>query len=177
MNSCSNHPELEAVEQCEVCQQPLCGLCLWYGEQGHRYCETHAQEAKAAGAQIYAPKAYAAGVSRSLSPSRPADQAAEGSAPYRGNSHDLYGAIAAAIGVISLLSCFGGIYCLPIVGGILGAIAYFNADQSLDARRTRTMGLIGMIVGGLLTIFLFAILALYGAIFFAAFTSALSSTP
>ena len=173
MDNCANHPELEAIEQCEVCRQNLCGICLWYGEHGHRYCETHAQEAKLQGEQIYSPQTYAEGVEQSLVPSRTADRSGESGIPYKGNSQDLYGAIAAAIGVITLLSCFGGIYCLPFLGGILGAVAFFNADKSIDPRRTKLLGGIGMGVGGLLTILLIVIFALYGAIFFAAFSSAI----
>ena len=79
-------------------------------------------------------------------------------APYRGNSHDVYAAIAVVMGATSLASCMGFVYCLPIIGGILGLVAMMNAKYALDPQRTRTMGAIGLGIGlvGLIPILLFA---------------------
>lgn len=172
MSSCVNHPELEAVEKCEVCQEPLCSLCLWYGEKGHRYCDTHAQAAKLSGEQIFSPQTYSEGIPASLTRAEaPIAATVGGEKLYQGNQQDLYAFVAAALAIVSLASCFGGVYCLPIVGAILGGVAYFNADRSLDPRRTRLMGGIAMGVGGLLILVIVLFIFLYGAIILAAFSS------
>lgn len=173
MRSCVNHPELESIERCEVCDDALCSLCLWYGEKGHRYCETHAQAARLQGEQIYSPNTYAEGIPASLAvsdarSSAGGSEAQAGEKMYTGNQQDLYAFVAAAIALVSLASCFGGIYCLPFVGAILGGIAFFNADKSVDPKRTRLMGGIALGVGGVVIAVIVLFILIYGAIIISA---------
>ena len=58
---------------------------------------------------------------------------------YRGNQTDLSALIAAMLSLTTLASCFGGIYCMPILALILGAIAYRNADIAIEGQRTKVL--------------------------------------
>ena len=100
MDVCTNHPELTAVESCEVCQKPLCALCLWYTADGHRLCETHAQERELAGEAVLSPDTYREALAGSLrrKPAAPESGAQERTV-YRGNSYDLASALAAVVGM------------------------------------------------------------------------------
>jgi hypothetical protein len=37
MDLCVFHPTVAAVERCEICNRALCGLCLWYAEDGRLF--------------------------------------------------------------------------------------------------------------------------------------------
>ncbi len=146
MEPCRLHPQNAAIEHCEICAAPLCDLCLWYADDGRRLCETHARLHEQTGASIQSPAHY----DDALNPVR------VGSAPtvddkftYRGNSVDVSAATAALIGVVTLFSCIGGAYILPFVAGVMGLAAWMNAKNALDPHRTRTFGVIGMLVGAL----------------------------
>lgn len=156
MEPCANHPDHAAIEHCEVCQKPLCDLCLWYADDGRRLCATHAREHENAGGQVQSPHTYDEALQpRELTDPLPTPR---DRAPFRGNSYDLYAALAVVMGATSLASCMGFVYCLPIVSGILGLVAYLNAKSALNPQRTRTMGILSIIIGlvGLLPIILFA---------------------
>ena len=163
MTLCTYHPERPAVEHCEVCQQPLCDLCLWYADDGRRLCVSHARAYESTGGKIYSPDTYDDGIydagirspsdaALSITESPPVNRI-----PYRGNSHDVNALIAALVGVTSLASCFGFMYCFPFIAGILGLVSVMNAKYALDPKRTRTLGYIGLGVGiaGLIPILLF----------------------
>ena len=61
IESCYRHPTRLAVEQCEDCRRPVCGACLWYGEDGKRLCPDHAADALHAGQDVSPPERYAEG--------------------------------------------------------------------------------------------------------------------
>lgn len=152
MEVCINHADHAAIEHCEVCGQPLCGLCLWYAADGRRLCARDAALVSEDGVEVTPPEAYAEAIPASLS--RPAAPAAADALPYRGNSFDLASLLAAVLGATTLGSCLGLAYCLPFVAGLLGLYAYLNAPQSADPRRTRLMAGIGMGVALLMLFFL-----------------------
>jgi hypothetical protein len=166
MEYCANHPDIAAVEHCEICGRPLCGHCLWYEEDGRRLCENHAMEVKAAGGKVLPPETYAEAIDPGLV-RRPAGATAEAVMPgqklYQGNSQDLGALIAAVVALTTLASCAGGAYCLPIFALILGVAMYSNASAAQDPRRTRNLAGIGIGVGAL---FLFLIVSYFGMIFF-----------
>lgn len=146
MESCTFHPDHVAIEHCEVCHRPLCDLCLWYADDGRRLCASHARAYASTGGEVHPPETY----DEALQPREitdptlppPRDQA-----PYRGNSTDLYAALAVVMGATSLASCMGFAYCLPVLSGILGLVAVMNAKNALDPQRTRTFGAIGIGIG------------------------------
>jgi hypothetical protein len=173
-NTCINHPQNAAVEQCEVCARPLCGLCLWYTEDGHRLCANHAQERQATGTKVLPPhtyqEAFAAGVVRNQEPAGTGEDrpiSSGGATVYKGNSNDLLSLLAVVLGLVTLVSCFGGVYCLPFVGIALAAIAYINAGQSVDPPRTRRMAGIGLGISAAIFLILAAFIFMY--IFFIIF--------
>lgn len=168
MESCSFHPEHQAVEFCEVCRRPLCGLCLWYTTDGHRLCQEHAQARREAGEQVLPPQTYQEAIQPTLM-ERPAEKS--GQLPeYRGNNYDLGALLAALIGVMILASCSGGLYCMPIVALLLGVLAYQNANKAVDPRRTRLFAGVGLGVVGLMFLALVSFITLYIVIFAVAMT-------
>ena len=166
MDDCVNHPELAAIESCEVCHRPLCALCLWYTADGHRLCENHAQERELAGEAVLAPDTYREALAGSLQRKpTPDEPVAQESTVYHGNSYDLAAALAAVVGVVTLCSCFGGIYCLPIIGFALGLIAFLNANQAIDRNRTRNLAIAGMVGMGFLLVMVVGFILFYVAMF------------
>lgn len=166
MEHCANHPDLAAIEHCEICRRPLCGHCLWYEEDGRRLCENHAIEIKAAGGRVLPPETYAEAIDPSLvrrAVAGTAEAVPPGQKIYQGNSQDLGALVAAVVALTTLASCAGGAYCLPLFALILGVAMYSNASAAQDPRRTRTLAGISIGVGGL---FLFFIVAYFGMIFF-----------
>jgi hypothetical protein len=144
--ACSFHPDYASVEQCEVCARDLCDVCLWYDDSGRRLCVTHARAHEAGGGEVYSPEHY----DEALSPQIIDPYAAIvpiDKAPYRGNSQDMTAGIAALIGITSLASCFGGMYCLPVFGGILGVVSLLKASESLKPDRTRNLSLVAIFIG------------------------------
>ena len=159
MESCTFHADHAAIEHCEVCHRPLCDLCLWYADDGRRLCVSHAKAHESTGGQVYSPKTY----DEAIQPQSVTDPASApvhtpfSRAPYRGNSYDVYAALAVVVGATSLASCMGFVYCLPFFSGILGLAAMMNAKNALDPKRTQTLGAIGLGVSllGLFPIVLF----------------------
>lgn len=179
-DSCVNHPENAAVESCEVCARPLCGLCLWYTEDGHRLCAGHARDREMAGESILPPhtyqEAFAAGVQRKREPAgHDDDRPVSPGEPtiYKGNNNDLFALVAVVLGFVTLASCFGGLYCLPFLAIALAAMAYFNAGQSVDPQRTRRFAAIGL--GTSLVIFFVLAAFVFLYVFFIFFAIAASS--
>ena len=173
METCIVHPDHVAIEQCEVCHKPLCGLCLWYTEEGHRLCEVHAKEAEANGQKIAEPETYAEAVGTSLlkKPDNRQEQPTDEAGLYRGNQNDV-GALAAAIMMVTMIaSCSGGVYCLPIVGLVLGILFWLNAPQSVNPQRTRVFAGISLGISGLILLAILCFIAFYIFIFAFAFAS------
>ncbi|MFZ0545933.1 MAG: hypothetical protein WAM60_10875 [Candidatus Promineifilaceae bacterium] len=169
MEHCVFHPNRAAVEHCEVCNRALCGHCLWYTEDGHRLCEIHAQEREAAGETVLPPETYAEAINTQLvarqspeKPRQPKSSTDKDDIPYKGNSQDLMALLAAVMAGTVLFSCFGGLYCLPIVAFLLGIVGFLNASKAVDPQRTRLLSSVSLGVGGLM---LMGILA-YFAFFF-----------
>lgn len=165
--NCVNHPDRIAVERCEVCRQPLCAFCLYYTQDGQRLCSVHADQARQAGMLIEAPGAYAeqlvgaqAGV---VSKHKRGLQNDDGL--YKGNSHDLVALLGALIGLITLGACCGGVYCLPVVALVLSVVALINAKNAYDPKRTRRLGVVGLLVSGLWVAVIVGCIVLYAASF------------
>lgn len=176
MDTCEFHPNHSAIEHCEVCDKPLCGLCLWYTDDGHRLCETHAKDRESDGQKVLPPHTYHEAIEGSLvrkegDPAGTSSSSSSKEKLYKGNSTDLNAFVAGMIGIVTIASCSGGAYCLPLVAVVLGFMAYRNAEQAIDPKRTRTMAMIGMGVGALILAFVFAVILLYVFVFAAAFAS------
>lgn len=154
--TCANHPDHPAAEHCEICRRPLCGLCLWYGDDGRRLCAEHARAAAAEGVRVVPPEAYAEGIGASLV-AQTAVEAKKESWPYRGNREDVVALVAAVVGLVTLISCFGGVYCLPVFGAVLGLAAFADAGRAADPKRTRRLAAVGIA----LSIIVVLCLALY----------------
>jgi len=173
MDTCYQHPDRPAVEQCEICRKPVCGSCLWYAETGERLCPEHALEFDTAGKPVHPPGRYAAGIASSeASALRPK----LGEAPYRGNSTDLGALIAAISGVMALASCFGLAWVMPLVAFVLGLVMWFQSKDALDARRARWLAGLGLAGGGLFVVVIGGFFVLmFGFFAFAAFMASVSS--
>jgi len=172
--NCANHPERIALERCEVCDKPLCAYCLYYTEDGQRLCEEHAEQARLMGAHIEEPALYAdqlVGAQIGAVRKRKRKEVADDDGLYHGNSQDLMSLIGLMIGVISLGACCGAGYCLPLVGFALSLVAVFNAKKAHDPRRTRRMGIIGLLVSSVWVAVIVMCIALYGLSISSVFTT------
>lgn len=93
---------------------------------------------------------------------------------FRGNNYDLSVVVGATIGGMALLSCVTcnmGIYCLPFIPVVIGAIGLASAKDSVDPERTRLLSWISIGSGGLvLLITLLFVLAYVGFIAYAVST-------
>lgn len=163
IEACSFHPEHQAIESCELCRRPLCGLCLWYTADGHRLCEEHARVRREAGEQVLPPQTY----QEAIRPTLMEQPAAKGSQlpQYRGNNYDLSALVTALIGVMMIASCSGGIYCMPVAALMLGILAYHNADKAMDPGRTRLLAGVGLGVVGLMFFAILSFITLYVVLF------------
>jgi hypothetical protein len=90
---------------------------------------------------------------------------------FRGNNYDLLGLVGVTIGGVALLSCATcnmGIYCLPILPIVMGAIGLAAAKDSVDPDRTRLLSWLSIGSGGIvLLIILLFVIAYVGFIAFA----------
>ncbi len=73
---------------------------------------------------------------------------------YHGNATDLAGFVGLLIMLVTLGSMCGAMTCLPIAGLLLAGFllslaAVINAGQAFDPRRTRRLGLVGLLVSGI----------------------------
>jgi hypothetical protein len=162
---CENHPDRIALERCEVCHKPLCAYCLYYTEDGQRLCQQHAEEARSRGLRIEEPGVYAEqliGAQAGALRKEKRGRAASDEELYKGNSNDLMAFIGMLVGVISLGACCGGGYCLPLVGFILSLIALLNTKKSHDPKRTRRLGIIGLLLSGVWVVIIAGCIFLYG---------------
>ncbi len=106
-------------------------------------------------------------------PSRPKQPEIPSQAPsptFVGNTNDLVAVIAATAAGISGLCCLSWgylVYCLPVVGILLGAVAVLNAQAAVNPDRTRRWGWISVgVSGGVLAAIV--IMALCFVLFYAA---------
>ncbi len=162
---CVNHPDRIALERCEVCRKPLCAYCLFYTEDGQRLCAAHAAEARARGVAIEEPAAYAEQLLGAQAGAlRKQKRGGEDDAHlYKGNSNDLLGLLGMVLGLISVGACCGAAYCMPLVGFVFSLIALLNAKDSFDPKRTRKLGLIGLLLSGVWVVVLVGCIALYSS--------------
>jgi hypothetical protein len=163
MDQCAYHPDHVAIENCEVCDRPLCALCLWYGADGRRLCEIHAKEIEESGDEIHSPAVYAEALQNTLTVQATQHDGDDGKATYKGNSQDINSLLSAVLALTAVFSCCGGVYCLPIIALALGAIAYVNADKAFDPARTRRLAGIGLGTGAVMILAVFACIGIYVA--------------
>jgi len=161
--TCANHVGRVALERCEVCQKPLCAYCLHYTGEGQRLCAEHAAEARKLGLRVEEPGAYADQLlGAQMGADRKREREAVAAGVYTGNSTDLLGFTGLLVGGVSLVACCGVGYCLPVVGLVLSLVALINARRSLNPRRTRRMGALGLLVSGAWVAIIAACIAVYG---------------
>ena len=175
MDLCAYHKNHVAIENCEVCDRPLCALCLWYGADGRRLCETHAREIQESGDEVHSPAVYAEAIQNTLTVQAEQHDGDDGTATYKGNSQDVNSLLSVVLALTAMFSCCGGVYCLPVIALVLGAIAYANADDAFDPARTRRLAGIGLGVGALMILAIFAFIGIYVALLVVAVLS--SPTP
>jgi hypothetical protein len=163
MQPCFQHPDRPAVEHCEICRRPVCGLCLWYAESGERLCSAHAAEFEKEGKVVHPPERYVEGIALSeASAVRPPAQ----DVPYRGNSTDVGALVAAVAGIVALASCAGLAWVIPLVALALGLVSWLQSKDAINARRTRWLSIIGMASGGVFFVFVLGLFALmFGCLF------------
>lgn len=162
---CENHPDRIALERCEVCHRPLCAYCLYYTEDGQRLCHKHAEEARLRGLRIEEPDAYAEqliGAQAGATRKEKRGLAASDRELYKGNSNDLLAFAGLLVGLVSLGTCCGGGYCLPFGGFLLSLMALINAKKSYDPRRTRRLGVFGLLLSGVWVVIIAGCIFLYG---------------
>ncbi len=172
---CYFHPERIALERCEVCGKALCAYCLYYTEDGQRLCVEHAAEARALGVQVTEPAAYADQlISAQIGADRKQKRGLQDadSVLYKGNSTDLAALVALVLGVVTLGSCCGAIYCVPIVGVLLSVLGLINARKAYDPSRTRRFSLIGLVTSGVVVLIIVGAIVVYGMMFATLFQSA-----
>jgi hypothetical protein len=159
--TCINHPERAAIEHCEVCGSPLCAYCLYYTSDGQRLCQTHAEQAEAAGAFVRSPDVYADGlIPAQVEASR--KSASSPAAPYEGNTPDVTALIGMMIAVVSLLMCIPGFNCLlGPVGLIVSLVALATSRDARNRSRTRIMAGIGIGLSSLWMLVVIACIATY----------------
>jgi hypothetical protein len=187
---CVNHPDRTALEQCEVCGNPLCGYCLYYTDDGQRLCERHAEQAKANGVAVFPPAVYADGIipaqafakeNADLPDLQKKGALDKRAAIYVGNNHDLGAFVSMLLGLTTIGMCCGATYCVPFVAFGLGIAAFVNAQDAVDAGRVRQQALVGIVTGGGLVVAIVACIALYvvayGSLIAAVGTSSSSTSP
>jgi len=174
MDHCAYHPNHEGIEHCEICNQALCGFCLWYGDDGRRLCEIHAREVLAEGKLVLPPDTYDEAINNSLVTIPPGESTSQTGDPirYKGNREDLNALLALVIAASSLFSCFGGVYCLPLVSAVLGLAALSSASRAVDPGRTRRLAGTGLFSSGLMfACMLIYILSILGVLVFGIISS------
>jgi hypothetical protein len=170
--NCTFHTDRLSIEACEVCQRPVCAECLWYAESGERLCVVHGELWQAQGKEVHRPQKYAQGIGFSqVSAANPPRQ----DVPYKGNSNDLNAFIALALGVSSLLACFGLWYVLPLFAFLLGLVAWLHARDSINPSRTRWMAGSAIASGGIFILIAFGFIMMCLMCYVLAIASSASS--
>ncbi len=99
---------------------------------------------------------------------------------YSGNDYDVYALVAGTLGGSTLLLCMSynlALYCLPILPLVLGIITLRNAHLSVDPKRSRNLAWLGIIGGGLGTLFTLALIAFFILYFVFVFTVFVNMIP
>ncbi len=99
---------------------------------------------------------------------------------YSGNDYDVYALVAGTLGGSTLLMCMTynlALYCLPILPLVLGIITLRNVHRSVDAKRSRNLAWIGIVGGGLGTLFTLAMIAFFILYFVFVFTVFVNMIP
>ena len=158
MEQCVNHSQYDAVEHCEHCHVPLCGLCLWYVESGERLCDRCAKQWEQTGTVVYEPKQFVDGIQATLAQSV---SKSEQPGLYTGNRVDLGAFAAACLGAIVLISCVPCVNVLtPVLGLLVGVVTLSEARRAVDPKRTRMLAWVGIGGGGLVILVTLGWLAL-----------------
>ncbi len=161
--NCHFHPDRVALERCEVCRKPLCAYCLYYTEDGQRLCAEHADLARKAGIVVEDPESYSnqlVGAQADIFRKVKRGQALGDRTLYKGNSTDLMALIGVVVALVSLASCGGMMTCIPLgplVGLFLSIAALINSRKAFDSKRTRNLGLIGLVVSSLWLVLVVAV--------------------
>ena len=161
MDHCAFHQDHVAIENCELCDRPLCALCLWYSADGRRLCEIHAKELQEKGEAVDPPAVYAEAIKNTLTLRSEQPDAAGEEATYKGNRQDVSALVSAVLALTALFSCCGGVYCLPVIALALGVLAYASAGKAIDPERTRRLAGVGLGAGALMILAAFACMGLY----------------
>jgi hypothetical protein len=166
MEQCVFHPNLAAIERCEICNRALCERCLWYADDGRRLCATHAREVESAGIPVVPPETYAEaiGAGRPYTGETSVQNGLAGDS-FRINNNDLLAMGTALVAVVTLFSCFGGAYCLPFAVILAGIAAYTKAGAAVNPERARLWAATGIGVSAFMLLILFACIALYFVMF------------
>jgi hypothetical protein len=87
---------------------------------------------------------------------------------FMGNSYDLTAVLAAALGVlmvVTCLTCGTAYYCVPPAAVVLGLVGLISTKDAVDAERTRLLSWIGIAGGGIvLLLIVLGIVAYVGLI-------------
>ncbi len=97
-----------------------------------------------------------------------------------GNSNDVLAVIAATMAGMAGLCCLTwgyGIYCLPVIGLVVGAIAVFNASASVNPDRTRRLGWISVAISGTVLAVIFVAVVIFVVAYGALIVAVFKSTP
>lgn len=133
MEKCAYHSDNVAIESCEVCGRPLCALCLWYGADGLRLCEQHAQEKQERSEEVFPPATYADAIQNALATTSEQQRAEDGEPPYKGNKQDVTSLVSAVLALTALFSC-----CVrtshPFLSRITGGNLFCSVECSAYVR-------------------------------------------
>ncbi len=97
-----------------------------------------------------------------------------------GNFNDVLAIVAATLAGVTAFGCltmFYGLYCLPGITLILGAIALVNAKASVQPDRTKRWGWISLGTGGVFFVVMMAAVLLCILLYVAMFVFTFSNMP
>jgi hypothetical protein len=80
-----------------------------------------------------------------------------------GNFNDVLAIVAATLAAVTAFGCltmFYGLYCLPGITLLLGAVALINAKASVQPDRTKRWGWISLGTGGVFMVIMLAVILL-----------------
>ncbi|MBI5031840.1 MAG: hypothetical protein HZB51_15025 [Chloroflexi bacterium] len=95
-----------------------------------------------------------------------------------GNFNDVLAIVAATLAGVTAFGCltmFYGLYCLPGITLIIGAVALVNAKASVQPDRTKRWGWISLGTGGVFLVIMVALIFLFVLFYIAMFAIAFSN--
>lgn len=99
---------------------------------------------------------------------------------FAGNSNDLVALIGATISGVGIACCAtagNAVYCLPVVGLVLGIIGWIQANQAVDSERARKLSMFSTIsMAAVFALIILAILAYFAFIIVMIVFASMSST-